>query len=98
VAALTASIANQNPTFIFRRTSPSSLDLITGLLPILNLNLTLLTVRALLGNGSVTLCGEVELTAGDVIGLFYNADGLSLNLNLGGNNSGGIVWSAHRMT
>jgi hypothetical protein len=96
--ALSASIGSQNPTFVLRRTSPSTQDLISGLLPILNLSLTLLTVRALLGNGTVTLSGEVELTAGDVVGLFYNADGLTLNLNLGGNNSGGIVWSVHRMS
>lgn len=64
----------------------------------LNLNLILLTVRAVLGNGLVTLAGEVELTAGDVIGLFYNADGLAISLNLGGPDTGGIVWSVHRIT
>jgi hypothetical protein len=66
--------------------------------PVLNVNLTLFSLRAILGNGSVTLSGEAELAAGDVIGLFYNADGLSLNLNLGGNNTSGIVWAIHRMT
>lgn len=50
-----------------------------------------------MGNGTVTLAGEVELTAGDTIGLFYISDGLTLSLNLGGANSGGIVWSVHRI-
>ncbi|GLB24773.1 hypothetical protein LXJ15735_10140 [Lacrimispora xylanolytica] len=68
------------------------------MVPVLNVNVTLLTLRAILGNGTVTLSGDVELTAGDVIGLFYNSDGLGLNLNLGGNNSSGVVWSIHRMT
>jgi hypothetical protein len=80
-----------------RKTFPSTLDLISGLLPVLNIDLALLTLRAILGSGTVTLSGEVELTEGDVIGLFYDADGLSLDLNLGGNDLGGIIWSIHRI-
>jgi hypothetical protein len=51
-----------------------------------------------LGNGTVTLSGEVELAAGDVIGLFYEADGLTIPLNLGGTGAPGIVWSINRLT
>jgi len=72
--------------------------LINGLFPLLNLNVTLLTLRAILGNGAVVLAGDVELSAGDVIGLFYVSDGLSLTLNLGGANAGGMVWSMHRIS
>ncbi|MFD2882106.1 hypothetical protein ACFTAO_49835 [Paenibacillus rhizoplanae] len=66
--------------------------------PLLNVNIALLlSLRTILGNGTVTLAGEVELTAGDVIGLFYEADGLTIPLDLGGVSSG-IVWSVHRLT
>lgn len=43
------------------------------------------------------LPGDVELGAGDVIGLFYVSDGLSPTLNLGGANAGGMAWSMHRI-
>jgi len=49
-----------------------------------------------LGNGTVTLAGEVELTEGDVIGLFYIDDGLSITIDLGGGGAP-IVWSIHRI-
>jgi hypothetical protein len=71
--------------------------LISGLFPILNVNIVLvLTLRAVLGSGTVTLAGDVELNAGDQIGLFYEANGLSISLNLGGSTSG-IVWSIHKI-
>lgn len=34
---------------------------------------------------------------GDIIGLFYEADGLTISLNLGGVTNAGIVWSVHRI-
>ena len=40
--------------------------------------------------------GEVELTEGDVIGLFYIDDGLSITIDLGGGGAP-IVWSIHRI-
>src|SRR5690606_37551365 len=93
-AALTISLgAGVDPGFAVRRISPSTTDLITGHMPILNVNVALLlTLRAVLGTGTVTLTGGVELTAGDTIGLFYNADGLSIGLNLGGAGTP-IIWS-----
>jgi hypothetical protein len=97
-AAITGSIASANPSFEIRKTSPSTVDLVSGLFPLLNINLLALTLRAVLGNGTVTLAAEVQLTAGDIVGLFYVADGMSLTLNLGGANTGGIVWSIHQIT
>ena len=65
----------------------------------LNVNvIAVLTLRAILGNGTVTLAGEVSLTAGDVIGLFYVADGLTISLDLGGTGAPGIVWSINRIS
>lgn len=98
-AALSISLgAGVNPAFVARRTSPIVTDLISGLFPILNVNVALvLTLRAILGSGTVTLAGEVELTAGDVVGLFYEAEGLTIPLNLGAS-APGIVWSVYRLT
>lgn len=86
-----------NPAFIVQRSSPTSTNLITGLFPILNVNIALLlSLRTILGNGTVTLAGEVQLNAGDVIGLYYVANGLTIGLNLGGASSG-IVWSVNQI-
>ncbi|MEJ9216916.1 hypothetical protein P4H46_01625 [Paenibacillus glucanolyticus] len=57
-----------------------------------------MTLRAVLGNGAVTLAGDVQLNAGDVVGLFYDANGLTISLNLGGATSSGIVWSIFRLS
>ncbi|MED4546114.1 collagen-like protein, partial [Lysinibacillus sphaericus] len=97
VAAISLGIgAGVNPSFTIRRNTTT--NLINGLFPVLNLAVTLLTIRAVLGNGTVTLAGEVNLNAGDLIDLFYDANGLSIALTLGGANSGGIVWSCHRIS
>ncbi|MEA0564380.1 collagen-like protein, partial [Lysinibacillus irui] len=86
-----------NPSFAIRRNATT--NLISGLFPVLNVNVALvLTLRAILGNGTITLAGEVELVAGDTIDLFYEANGLTIGLTLGGANSGGIVWSCHRIS
>jgi hypothetical protein len=98
--ALTVSLgAGVNPAFVARRTSPVTTNLISGLFPVLNVNVALvLTLRAVLGSGDVALAGDVQLNAGDVVGLFYDANGLNISLNLGGANSAGIVWSMFRLT
>jgi hypothetical protein len=62
----------------------------------LNIGLAVVNIRGVLGNGTVTLAGEVELTEGDVIGLFYIDDGLSITIDLGGGGAP-IVWSIHRI-
>lgn len=94
-AAISVDIGAPNPAFVLRRTTPASTDLITGIFPILNVNVALiLELRAILGSGQVILVGDVELDAGDVIGLFYVADGLNINLNLSGSGDGpAVVWS-----
>jgi hypothetical protein len=96
-AAITVGIGSGvNPAFEVTRTSPTSANLITALMPVINLNLALLSIRSILGSGSINLAGEVLLNAGDVIGLFYQSSGLTLNLNLG--NSSGIVWSVQKIS
>ncbi len=86
-----------NPSFAIRQNATT--NLISGLFPVLNVNVALvLTLRAVLGNGTITLAGEVNLNAGDTIDLFYEANGLTISLTLGGANSGGIVWSCHRIS
>lgn len=90
--------AGINPSFVVRRSSPTVTALITGLFPVLNVSIALLlTLRTILGNGTVTLAGEVQLNAGDVVGLYYVDNGLTVNLNLGGAGSG-IVWSINRIS
>lgn len=98
-AAIALSLgAGVNPAFLVQRTSPTVTTLVSGLLPVLNVAITLLTLRAVLGSGSVTLAVEVALNAGDVIGLFYAANGLTITLNLGSGATNGIVWSVHEIT
>ena len=89
--------AGINPAFVVQRSSPTVTSLITGLFPVLNVNIALvLSLRTILGSGTVTLVGEVQLNAGDIIGLYYVANGLTVGLNLGGSGSG-IVWSINQI-
>lgn len=98
-AAIALSLgAGVNPAFLVQRTSPTVTTLVSGLLPVLNVSVTLLTLRAVLGSSSVTLAVEMALNAGDVIGLFYAANGLTISLNLGSGATNGIFWSVHQMT
>ncbi|WP_052404465.1 stalk domain-containing protein [Paenibacillus sp. FSL H7-0737] len=70
-----------------------STDLIKGYMPILDVNMALiLTIRIVLSSATVTLSGDVELQAGDEVGLYYEADGLTLGF------STDIVWSIHRLS
>lgn len=98
-AAITISLgAGIDPALTVRRIAPTTTDLISGLFPLLNVNVALvLTLRAILGSGTVTLSGEVELAAGDTVGLFYEADGLTIPLDLGGG-APGTIWSINRLT
>ncbi|WP_422661585.1 hypothetical protein ACK8P5_02640 [Paenibacillus sp. EC2-1] len=90
--------AGINPFFVISRTSPTATNLVSGLFPLLNVNIALvLNLRTILGNGTITLAGDVQLNAGDVLGLFYQANGLTIGLNLGGGSSSGIVWSIYRL-
>lgn len=90
--------AGVNPAFIVRKTSPIVTDLIQGVFPIFDVNVALvLSLRTILASSTVTLSGNVQLNAGDIIGLFYEADGLTVPLNLGGTNSNGIMWTVTKL-
>jgi hypothetical protein len=96
--AISVTVGNVNPSFVVRRTSAPAGNLVSGLFPLLNLNVALvITIRAVLGNGTVTQAGDVDLVAGDVVDLFYESDGLTIALDLGGADDGGIVWSMHQI-
>ncbi|WJQ81501.1 hypothetical protein [Brevibacillus brevis] len=97
--AITVSLGPEiTPAIEVQRITPTATNLISGDFPVLNVNIALvLILRAILGAGTVTLAGDVQLHAGDTLGLFYVANGLTINLNLGGGGEG-IVWSIHRLT
>ncbi len=87
-----ASIAaGVSPSFVVRRTSPATAELLTGVMPILDVVAS--GIRAVLDTATVVLTGDVRLSAGDVVGVFYIADGLNVSVLLGGAGSAGIVWS-----
>jgi len=98
-AAISVSLgAGVSPFFEVARTSPSAASLLQGYLPVLDVNVALvLSLRTILGSSAVTLAGTIKLTAGDVITLGYNANGLTVPLNLGGALSSGIVWSVTKI-
>ncbi|WP_064200202.1 hypothetical protein [Brevibacillus brevis] len=97
--AITVSLGPEiTPAIEVQRITPTATNLIIGDFPVLNVNIALvLILRTILGAGTVTLAGDVQLNAGDTLGLFYVANGLTINLNLGGGGEG-IVWSIHRLT
>jgi hypothetical protein len=92
-SVLTASLGSSvNPSFVFRTTTPTTL--LAATLPVLNVSIALvLTLRALLSNGCVTIAGDVFLNAGEVVNVAYIADGFLSPLNLGASISPGCVWS-----
>jgi len=82
------------PSFILRRSPSTTTGLIVAALPVLDVAVVLLlTLRAVIGNGSVTLVGDLQLNAGDVIQLAFVSSGLSLGLQLGSSIQPGVVWS-----
>lgn len=90
--------AGVNPFFEVTRTSPSAATLLQANFPVLDVNIALvLSLRSILGGGVVNLAGTIDLTAGDVITLQYNANGLTLPLNLGNGLGSGVVWSVTRI-
>ncbi|PLT45465.1 Flagellar hook-length control protein FliK [Paenibacillus pasadenensis] len=98
-ASLSVSLGSSvTPAFVIQRTSPVSTVLVTGLFPVLDFNIALLlTLRAILGSATITMVGEYQLNAGDVIGIYYVANGLSVNLNLGGAAANVSTWAIHQM-
>lgn len=96
--AVSISLGNTvNPYFAIQRIAPTSTVLLTGLIPILNISVTILQIRGILGNGCVTISGDVFLNAGDTIGLFYVSSGSTIQLFLGNSGTNGIFWSMHRI-
>lgn len=95
-ASLTASLgAGVNPRIAL---NVNGVETLSGLFPILNVNIALvLSLRAILGSGTVVISGDLPLVAGDVLDLQYIASGLGINLNLGGiGTTNGIVWSVRK--
>jgi len=89
---------NVNPVFVLRRTSPITTDLISGNIPILDVDIVLLlNIRVILGAGQVILVGDVNLSQNDTFSLFYNADGLNIPLNIGDTTQPGMIWSMHSL-
>ncbi|WP_438348403.1 stalk domain-containing protein [Paenibacillus sp. FA6] len=79
-----------DPVFTVKKNGNT--DLIKGYMPILDVNVALvLTIRTVLSSATVTLSGDVELQAGDQVGLYYEANGLTLGF------STDTVWSIHRL-
>lgn len=74
--------------------------LITGLLPVLHVNLGGPTgnIRALLNAATVTLAGNLLLVARDNIALTYESDGLNIPLEIGDRRPPGIVWSIVKLS
>jgi hypothetical protein len=86
--AITHSLgANKYPRFNVRKNGEESIA--SGLFPLLNVNLTLLTARVILGAGTINFTDTAQLSAGDQLHLYYDADGSLYTLNLGP----GVHWS-----
>ncbi|GIP17297.1 hypothetical protein J40TS1_29390 [Paenibacillus montaniterrae] len=91
----TSSIGSDILPYFSVRDLASGTDLISGVLPIIDLNFTDFTGRALLGAGTVTLAGDLQFNGGEQLGLFYVDNGLTLTLNIG-IVPPGIIWSIHQ--
>ena len=79
---ITSQLGANNPFFLIQRTAPATTDLFTGKLPVSDVDIALVNLRTLLSSSAVTLAGTMQLTQGDILGLFYNADGMTLGLTL----------------
>lgn len=87
-----------NPYFEIRRVTPVPSSLMSGYLPVLNVNVVLvLTLKAVLDRGVVTLSRNVMLSAGDVIGLFYQNSGFTSSINIGGGLIPGVSWAIRKL-
>ncbi|MDQ6481315.1 hypothetical protein [Dyadobacter sp. LHD-138] len=87
-----------NPYFEVRKTVPATSSIISGYLPMLNVNIILvLTLKAILDRGVVTLSRNVNLTAGDVLGLFYQNNGFTPFINIGGGLTPGVSWAIRKL-
>jgi len=88
-----------NPGFSIVRTSPVVSTLISGPIPLLNVNIILvLSLRTILAAGQVVISGDVQLLSGDVIGIRYVPDGFNTTLTLGGDFTPGVIWSISKLS
>lgn len=97
---LTAGIgAGIIPGFLIQRSSAPGTGLLSGSIPLLNVNILLvLNLRVIIGSGQVVLAGDLNLTAGDILQLMYVPNGIGVTLNLGGATlPPGAVWSVHSL-
>ena len=91
-SAITTQLGTSiSPSFTIKKTDSTS-GLVVGMFPIFYTSLLVLSLRTILASGTVTLSGVVQLTKGDTLGLYYNADGLSLALTLEE-----VRWAAFRL-
>lgn len=87
-----------NPYFEIKKTTPVTSSIISGYLPLFNVNIALLlTLKAVLDRGVVTLSRNVNLTAGDVLGLFYQNSGFTPSINIGGGLTPGVSWAIRKL-
>ncbi len=95
----TSILFNVNPTLSINRSSPNPLTLISGNFGIIdfNINVGAVKLRAILGSGQVILVGDLELNAGDIIGIYYNPQGLLTDVLLGSDTGPDVVWSVSRI-
>lgn len=98
-AATSASVGSVvNPYFEVRKVAPVTSSLISGYLPMLNVNVVLvLTLKTVLDRGAVTLSRNVILNEGDVIGLFYLSSGFTPSINIGGGLTPGVSWAIRKL-
>lgn len=98
-AAITISLgAGIDPFITVKRISPVESNIVSGSIPILNVNIALvLTMRAPMASAAVTLEGDAYLNAGDVLQLNYEADGMTIDLNFGPENAP-VTWSIHQLS
>jgi len=81
-----------NPTFSIGRLSPTTATLIRGQIPVFYTNVLVLSLRTILASSTITLSDVIRLTEGDTLGLLYNADGMTLSLDLKD-----IQWTIYRL-
>jgi len=87
-----------NPYFEVRRISPATSSIVSGYLPMLNVNIALvLTLKSVLDRGVVTLSRNVNLNAGDELGLFYQPSGFTPGINIGGGLIPGVLWAIRKL-
>jgi hypothetical protein len=86
-----------NPAFAVQRITPNPTTLVAGNVGLFSVNTTSpsLDLTVILANQCITLAGDVQLNAGDQIGVFYVQNNLGVTIVLGNVNPPGAVWSMH---